>query len=141
MQPIYSFAVFVACLALAQGGAVHDHVSGIAKKCAGETKVSADQAKIAYAVVNPKTEEESCYLECIYKGVGVIKDNKFSLDGAKKLSAQRFTDANEKKAADQLIDTCNKEVSAGSGKCALGKAVRECFIKNGKNITFFPPPS
>ncbi|KAE8573135.1 uncharacterized protein [Halyomorpha halys] len=141
MQAISSFIFFVVCLALAQGATVQEQVSAIAKKCAAENKVSAEQAKIAYAVVVPKTQEESCYLECIYTGAGVIKDGKFVVDGAKKLSAQRFTNAAEKTAADSVIDTCGKEVSAGKDKCALGKAVRECFVKNGKNISFFPPPS
>nr|BCX55340.1 odorant-binding protein 4 [Plautia stali] len=141
MQSITSVVVVVAFLALAQGASVQDQVTVVAKKCAGETKVSAEQAKIAYAKVGPKTEEESCYLECIYKSVDVIKDGKFNVEGAKKLSAQRFSNANEKKAADQLIDTCGKEVAAGTGKCGLGKAVRECFIKNGKDVSFFPPPS
>nr|WVD93596.1 odorant binding protein 19 [Graphosoma rubrolineatum] len=133
--------VFAVCLALAQGSEVQNMVLSIAKKCAAETKVSEDQAMIAYAVVAPKTVEESCYLECIYKGTEVIKDGKFNVEGAKNIAVKRFTDAAEKTAANNLIDTCGKEVSPGSDKCAAGKAVRECFVKHGKNISFFPPPS
>nr|AOV87036.1 odorant-binding protein 19 [Halyomorpha halys] len=139
MQPISSTIVFVVCIALAQGAAVQDQVTAIAKKCASEHKMSEEQAKIIFSLVVPKTPEENCYMECIYIGAGVMKDGKYSVEGAKKLADQRFTGADEKTAAVKLIETC-KSVSAGSEKCGLAKSVRECFVKNGNNISFFPPP-
>uniref|UniRef100_A0A146MBZ0 Uncharacterized protein n=1 Tax=Lygus hesperus TaxID=30085 RepID=A0A146MBZ0_LYGHE len=80
-----------------------------------------------------------CYLQCVYTGVGVIKDGKFSEEGGKKLVALRFHDAKEKELANKLIATCAKEIKAKDGeKCSLGRAVRECFVNHGKQVNFFP---
>lgn len=65
-----------------------------------------------------------------------VVDNKFSVEGGKKLALARFQKPEEREMANQLIETCGKEVSAQQGeKCSLGKTVRECFVKHGKSVS------
>ncbi|XP_014243718.1 uncharacterized protein LOC106663413 [Cimex lectularius] len=118
---------------------VKEKVLALSKKCAADNKVSADQAKLAFTQNLPKDEHERCYLECVYTGVGVVHSGAFSLDGANKLVAARFTNPKEKEAAGQLVSTCAKEITQKGGeKCSLGHTVRECFVRHGKQVDFFP---
>nr|AXU25082.1 odorant-binding protein 17 [Cyrtorhinus lividipennis] len=118
---------------------VKDLVQGVSKKCAAQTKASAEQSKLAFSQGIPKDETEKCYLECVYSGVGLIKDNKFNDQGGKKLVELRFQEAKQKELANKLIATCAKEIAAKENeKCSLGRAVRECFATHGKQVNFFP---
>ncbi|KAI5729470.1 hypothetical protein M8J76_002851 [Diaphorina citri] len=59
---------------------------------------------------------------------------------SKALAAQRFK-GDELTKANKLVETCAKEAVVAAGnteKCALGKSVRSCFVKNGEKIDFFP---
>uniref|UniRef100_A0A0K8SW73 Uncharacterized protein n=2 Tax=Lygus hesperus TaxID=30085 RepID=A0A0K8SW73_LYGHE len=129
-------ALLVAFVSGAPSANVKEIVQNVSKKCAAETKASPEQAKIAVSQHIPKDDVERCYLQCVYTGVGVIKDGKFSEEGGKKLVALRFHDAKEKELANKLIATCAKEIKAKDGeKCSLGRAVRECFVNHGNKST------
>nr|ARO46432.1 odorant binding protein 3 [Pachypeltis micranthus] len=114
-------------------------VHATSKKCGAQTKATQEQLGLVYTDALPKDEVERCYLECVFAEVGVVKDNKFSEEGSLKLSELTFRDPKEKHLADQLIATCSKEIAVKSEeKCSLGRAVRECFAKHGKEVKFFP---
>nr|ATU82459.1 venom POBP 3 [Lethocerus distinctifemur] len=121
------------------GNPVREKVVALSKKCAADSKATPDQAKIAFSQDLPKTETERCYLECLYTGVGAVKDGGFNVEGAKKLASNRFTNSNELGLANKLIESCAKEVAKKEGeKCSLGHSIRECFVKHGKEVNFFP---
>ncbi|KAK9501206.1 hypothetical protein O3M35_002276 [Rhynocoris fuscipes] len=138
---LLSFLLVIAYVygAAAPATAVKDKVLAASKKCAADAKVNQEQAKIAFSQKIPSEESEKCYLECVYKAFDVIQNDSFSVEGSKKLATVRFTDPKEHEIVNKLIDTCGKEVTkAKDEKCSLGRTVRECFVKYGKEVNFFP---
>nr|SAJ59017.1 putative odorant-binding protein [Triatoma brasiliensis] len=140
-----ALSILAVCLVIAyvNGAAapnnVKDKVGALAKKCAADHKANQEQAKIAFTQKLPTDEVERCYLECVYTGVGVIQGGEYSVEGSKKLATQRFSDAKEHETVNKLIDTCSKEVTkVKDEKCSLGRTVRECFVKHGEKVHFFP---
>uniref|UniRef100_A0A224XNA0 Putative odorant-binding protein n=1 Tax=Panstrongylus lignarius TaxID=156445 RepID=A0A224XNA0_9HEMI len=133
------FLVIAYVYGAAAPNGVKEKVGALAKKCAADHKANQEQAKIVFSQKVPADEVERCYLECIYTGVGIVQGDEYSVEGSKKLAAQRFTDPKEHETVNKLIDTCSKEVTkAKDEKCSLGKAVRECFVKHGEKVHFFP---
>ncbi|XP_073973864.1 uncharacterized protein isoform X2 [Rhodnius prolixus] len=122
---------------------IKEQVEALTEACKTQTKLTPDQTKIATNMAVPKTEPEKCFLECIYNGIGLTKDGAFNEQGARVLAQQRFTGAPDDLAkANTMIEACTKEVVVkdANEKCGLGRLVRECFVKNGVKINFFPKP-
>lgn len=60
--------------------------------------------------VLPQNEQQRCYLECLYKNLNLIKNNKFSVADGKMLAQMRFTNQpDEFKKAVSIIEICEKE--------------------------------
>ncbi|KAI5700508.1 hypothetical protein M8J75_000007 [Diaphorina citri] len=109
-------------------------VNAVATKCKTELNSPPEAVALLGAKSLPTDEKQRCFLECVYKNLGIIKDNN------KALAAQRFK-GDELTKANKLVETCAKEAVVAAGnteKCALGKSVRSCFVKNGEKIDFFP---
>nr|ATU82918.1 secreted Odorant Binding Protein Family protein [Pristhesancus plagipennis] len=122
---------------------IKEQVENLIESCKSQHKLTPEQAKIATDVVVPKTEAEKCFLDCIYSGLSLTKDGAFNEAGAKMLAQQRFANSPDELAkANTMIDTCTKEaiVKDANEKCALGRLIRECFVKHGAKIQFFPKP-
>ncbi|KAI5734206.1 hypothetical protein M8J77_003797 [Diaphorina citri] len=114
-------------------------VNAVATKCKTELNSPPEAVALLGARSLPTDEKQRCFLECVYKNLGIVKDNKFSPEGSKALAAQRFK-GDELTKANKLVETCAKEVVVAAGnteKCALGKSVRSCFVKNGEKIPNF----
>nr|AHF71061.1 odorant-binding protein 30 [Lygus lineolaris] len=122
---------------------IKEQVEALTGACKSQTKITGEQAKIVATQAIPKTEAEKCFLECIYTGLQLTKDGKFNEPAARALAQKRFGNAPEDLTkANSMIDTCVKEVVVKdlNEKCALGRLIRECFVKNGAKINFFPKP-
>nr|AYN07351.1 odorant-binding protein 10 [Yemma signatus] len=136
---VASLLLILPLVALTQGAAVKDQIAAIGKKCVAETKLSPDRAGIAFNQEIPKTDSEKCFLECVYKGAGVVVDNKFSLAGSEKMVKATFAGTPQEAVAHKLVQTCDKLIAPKAGEnCSLGRVVRECFVNNGKSVNFFP---
>ncbi|KAI5701581.1 hypothetical protein M8J75_011059 [Diaphorina citri] len=108
-------------------------VKAVATKCKTELNSPPEAVALLGAKSLPTDEKQRCFLECVYKNLGIIKDNN------KALAAQRFK-GDELTKANKLVETCAKEAVVAAGnteKCALGKSVRSCFVKNGEKIPNF----
>uniref|UniRef100_A0A8D8WYG7 Uncharacterized protein n=1 Tax=Cacopsylla melanoneura TaxID=428564 RepID=A0A8D8WYG7_9HEMI len=119
---------------------VAQKVNAVATKCKTELNSPPEAVALLGTKTLPIDEKQRCFLECVYKNLNIVKDNKFNAEGSKQLAAQRFK-GEELTKANKLVDTCAKEAIIPAGtveKCALGKAVRSCFVKNGDKINFFP---
>ncbi|XP_014243796.1 uncharacterized protein LOC106663458 [Cimex lectularius] len=115
----------------------------LSEGCKTKTEISAEAAQISINQQIPKTEPEKCYLECIYNGMGLAKDGQFNEKGARVLAQKRFAESSEELSkANLMIEACSKEavVKDTTEKCAIGRMIRECFVKNGAKINFFPKP-
>ncbi|KAF6201438.1 hypothetical protein GE061_005886 [Apolygus lucorum] len=122
---------------------IKEQVATLTGACKTQTKLTGEQAKIVASQAIPKTEAEKCFLECIYQGLQLTKDGKFNEPAARALAQKRFGNAPEDlQKANTMIDICVKEVVVKdeNEKCALGRLIRECFVKNGAKINFFPKP-
>nr|AYN07348.1 odorant-binding protein 7 [Yemma signatus] len=122
---------------------IKENVHALTEACKNTAKLTSDQAKIASNQGIPKTEAEKCFLDCVYQGLNITKDGKFNELAAKGLAQVRFgASQDELSKANHMIDTCAKEivVKDTNEKCALGRLIRECFVKHGNKINFFPKP-
>lgn len=60
--------------------------------------------------VVPQNEQQRCFLECVYKHLNLVKNNKFSVTDGKRLADIRFAkQPEEHKKAVTIIETCEKE--------------------------------
>ncbi|KAE8573295.1 uncharacterized protein [Halyomorpha halys] len=122
---------------------IKEQVLALTESCKTSTKITGEQAKIVSNQAIPKTEAEKCFLECMYNGLNITKDGKFIEISAKGLAQHRFANSpDELTKANNMIETCTKEaiVKDANEKCAIGRLVRECFVKHGSKINFFPKP-
>nr|AYP30805.1 OBP6 [Corythucha ciliata] len=120
---------------------IKQQVDALTEQCKTQVKLTPEQAKIVSNQAIPKTEPEKCFLECLYNGLQLTKDNKFNEQAARALAQKRFsTSPDELAKANTMIDACAKEVVVKdtNEKCVMGRLVRECFVKNGAKINFFP---
>nr|QHI06952.1 odorant-binding protein 6 [Helopeltis theivora] len=120
-----------------------EQVAVLTEGCKTQTKITAEEAKIVATQTIPKTENEKCFLECVYSGLQLTKGGRFYEPAARALAHKRFGSSPEElQKANSMIDICVKEIAAKNEneKCALGRLIRECFVKNGAKINFFPKP-
>lgn len=69
-------------------------------------------ALISNTVAVPQNEQQRCYLECVYKNLNLIKNNKFSAVDGKALVQMRYaSQPDEQKKAVTIIEICEKEGS------------------------------
>lgn len=124
--------------------ALKQKLNTIAVKCKDELRAPQEIMALVTNTVSPQNEQQRCYLECVYKNLNLVKNNKFSVSDGKMLAQIRFANRpDEHKKAVTIIEACEKEAIIDpktSEKCAAGRVIRNCFIKNGEKINFFPKP-
>lgn len=122
--------------------ALKQKLNTIAVKCKDELHAPQEIMALVSNTVVPQNEQQRCYLECVYKNLNLIKNNKFSVDDGKAMARIRFANQPEEhKKAVTIIETCEKEAIIDpktTEKCAAGRVIRNCFVKNGEKINFFP---
>nr|XP_018908404.1 PREDICTED: uncharacterized protein LOC109037965 [Bemisia tabaci] len=114
-------------------------VAAVAEKCKTEVRGGHDVLKIVGTSELPKTEEQRCFLECVYKNLQLIVDDKFAEPGAKRLMMMKYgSNPDQLKIAQTEIETCAKEVKPTAGmKCSLAHNIRQCFAKEGQKHNFY----
>ncbi|XP_050530544.1 uncharacterized protein LOC126899557 [Daktulosphaira vitifoliae] len=122
--------------------ALKQKLNTIAVKCKDELRAPQEIMALVSNTVLPQNEQQRCYLECLYKNLNLIKNNKFSVADGKMLAQIRFTNQpDELKKAISIIEICEKEAiidPKSTEKCVAGRVIRQCFVKNGEKINFFP---
>ncbi|XP_050439770.1 uncharacterized protein LOC126845215 [Adelges cooleyi] len=122
--------------------ALKQKLNSIAVKCKDELRAPQEIMALVSNTVLPQNEQQRCYLECLYKNLNLVKNNKFSVVDGKALAQIRFANQPEEfKKAVAIIETCEKEAVIDpktTEKCAAGRVIRNCFVKNGEKINFFP---
>lgn len=122
--------------------ALKQKLNTIAVKCKDELHAPQEIMALVSNTVVPQNEQQRCYLECVYKNLNLIKNNKFSVDDGKAMAKIRFANQPEEhKKAVTIIETCEKEAIIDpktTEKCTAGRVIRNCFVKNGEKINFFP---
>ncbi|XP_039285822.1 uncharacterized protein LOC111058419 isoform X2 [Nilaparvata lugens] len=89
--------------------------------------------------VIPKSTVEKCFLKCVYKGLGIVaNDDTFVLEKIKEI-LKELLGGNAFKIAENVADICSSEIKVDPAEeCSIGKSVRACFVKKGKELSFFP---
>lgn len=122
--------------------ALKQKLNSIAVKCKDELRAPQEIMALVSNTVLPQNEQQRCYLECVYKNLNLIKNNKFNAADGKTLAQIRFANQPEEhKKAVTIIENCAKEAIIDpktTEKCAAGRVIRNCFVKNGEKINFFP---
>ncbi|XP_075229125.1 uncharacterized protein LOC142328877 [Lycorma delicatula] len=120
---------------------IKEQLAALTQSCKTSSHATPDDIKIISSETVPKTDGEKCFLQCIYNGLGIVKNDQFSVEGSKILAQKRFSSSPDELAkANQMIEICSKEAvkKDSKEKCPMGRQVRECFVKNGAKINFFP---
>jgi len=90
--------------------ALKQKLNTIAVKCKDELHAPQEIMALVSNTVVPQNEQQRCYLECVYKNLNLIKNNKFSVDDGKAMAKIRFANQPEEhKKAVTIIETCEKE--------------------------------
>nr|QVN29857.1 odorant binding protein 11 [Nilaparvata lugens] len=90
--------------------AIKEQLAKLTESCKTSSQANSDDAKIIGTESVPKTEGEKCFLQCVYTGLGIVKNDQFSVEGARLLAQKRFgAFPEELEKANQLIETCSKE--------------------------------
>jgi len=90
--------------------ALKQKLNTIAVKCKDELHAPQEIMALVSNTVVPQNEQQRCYLECVYKNLNLIKNNKFSVDDGKAMARIRFANQPEEhKKAVTIIETCEKE--------------------------------
>lgn len=125
--------------------AIKNQVEALVAKCKDTNNITPNEAKIAASLDVPKTENERCFLQCIYEDLGIVQDGKFSAAQSKTLAQMRFgKNPEDLNKAFTLIDNCARDIELDSKttisneKCKLGGVVRECLVKYNSQLNFFP---
>ncbi|KAL1453755.1 hypothetical protein WDU94_010069, partial [Cyamophila willieti] len=112
-------------------------VTSFVDKCKADLSSPPEAVELIKTKAIPADEKQRCFLECVYKSLDIVKDNKFDIDAAKHLVKERF-EGDQLSKAEQAIDICGKELVAADSSaesCALGKTVRACFVKNTDEVS------
>uniref|UniRef100_A0A8D8Z0J4 Odorant-binding protein n=1 Tax=Cacopsylla melanoneura TaxID=428564 RepID=A0A8D8Z0J4_9HEMI len=132
----FKFVVFAAlCTAFVQADSespLARKLTSFVDKCKADLSSPPEAVALVRSKAVPTDEKQRCLLECVYKSMDIIKDNKFDANAAKALAKERF-EGNQLSKAEHAIETCEKElvaVDSSAETCALGKIVRACFTKN-----------
>jgi len=90
--------------------ALKQKLNTIAVKCKDELHAPQEIMALVSNTVVPQNEQQRCYLECVYKNLNLIKNNKFSVEDGKAMARIRFANQPEEhKKAVTIIETCEKE--------------------------------
>ncbi|KAL1456973.1 hypothetical protein WDU94_001653, partial [Cyamophila willieti] len=105
-------------------------------KCKTTLSASQETVDLIGKKALPADESQRCFLECVYKDLDIVKDNKFDAEVVQSLAKERFPDGGENLTkASNMIDTCAKEIAPDATEsCAMGKAVRSCFFKYADEV-------
>uniref|UniRef100_A0A8D8XV54 Uncharacterized protein n=1 Tax=Cacopsylla melanoneura TaxID=428564 RepID=A0A8D8XV54_9HEMI len=100
-------------------------------KCKTSLSASAETVDLIGKKALPTDENQRCFLECVYKDLDIVKENKFDPAVVHTLAKEHYPEGGEPLTkATTSIDACAKEIVADeSESCAMGKAVRSCFYK------------
>lgn len=90
--------------------ALKQKLNTIAVKCKDELHAPQEIMALVSNTVVPQNEQQRCYLECVYKNLNLIKNNKFSVEDGKAMARIRFANQPEEhKKAVTIIETCEKD--------------------------------
>lgn len=90
--------------------ALKQKLNSIAVKCKDELHAPQEIMALVSNTVLPQNEQQRCYLECVYKNLNLIKNNRFNAADGKTLAQIRFANQPEEhKKAVIIIENCAKE--------------------------------
>ncbi|XP_065213290.1 uncharacterized protein LOC135840594 [Planococcus citri] len=121
---------FILVASVLAESSIEDVRNSAAELCKKELNAGDDVAAILKLKQLPSNEAESCFIECVYGKLQLIKNGQLNEEGAKALAKQKFGEDKEKLAkTDEVFKKCQQEVqSATQEKCYLGKSLRKCLI-------------
>uniref|UniRef100_A0A8D8UVL8 Uncharacterized protein n=1 Tax=Cacopsylla melanoneura TaxID=428564 RepID=A0A8D8UVL8_9HEMI len=113
------------------GDASKNKFKATVEKCKTDLSASPETLALIGKKVLPTDESQRCFLECVYKDLDIVKENKFDPAVVHTLAKEHYPEGGEPLTkATTSIDACAKEIVADeSESCAMGKAVRSCFYK------------
>lgn len=116
--------------------ALKQKLNSIAVKCKDELRAPQEIMALVSNTVLPQNEQQRCYLECVYKGLNLVKNNKFSAADGKALALIRFANQpDEHKKAVTIIDNCTKEGMPRSALRELKHYYYYYFVPNAHVYT------
>ncbi|XP_014243730.1 uncharacterized protein LOC106663425 [Cimex lectularius] len=128
-----------ALLLVGQGGAtpIKSALKDLSAKCIAENNAPLGSFKLLGGRSVLSDESEQCYLECIYRGLGLINDQSLDVTVAKRLADKRYKNNNDLDQAYKVIDSCAQVRALSGVKCGLGVSVRRCILEFGKMNNFY----
>ncbi|KAL1456972.1 hypothetical protein WDU94_001652 [Cyamophila willieti] len=104
------------------------------EKCKTDLNASPETVDLIGKKVLPTDENQRCFLECVYKNLNIIKDDKFNSEAVKGFAKERYPEGDEQLTKSQAtidkVESCMKETPVATEKCAVATTLRTCFFKN-----------
>ncbi|XP_067008929.1 general odorant-binding protein 56a [Anabrus simplex] len=105
----------------------------ISEDCARENKIEPDSAFTIF-VNGPENQAEKCYLGCMFRRFGVIKDGKFDREGTLAMADLKFkNDPKKLEIVDRIIEDCAQH-SKATDECETGAELQKCVESHGKEL-------
>ncbi|BET00831.1 Odorant Hypothetical protein protein [Nesidiocoris tenuis] len=82
----------------------------------------------------PESQNGKCFVACIMKEVKALENGKANVAVMKEANRERNTDEAIIAKADQVIDICAQEVSAGGDECETAIQLVKCAITKGREM-------
>nr|WVD93591.1 odorant binding protein 14 [Graphosoma rubrolineatum] len=83
----------------------------------------------------PDDHEVKCWLSCVMKTLGMIKEGKIDWEHCKNLTKQDLTSEEDKTKIDKIVDICKVQVpQEEKDECELAFSAAVCKIKNWKEF-------
>nr|ALV87601.1 odorant binding protein 5 [Drosicha corpulenta] len=121
--------------------ALQNRINTSGEKCRKEVGAQQDILALLNSKAIPTNEKQRCFLECVYKDLALVKDNKFNEEGATALAKQRFgTNKDQLTKADAVIKKCKNEVvipKNSTERCTLGRLLRNCVVNHAGDLQVF----
>ncbi|XP_068083678.1 general odorant-binding protein 56a isoform X2 [Anabrus simplex] len=131
MKTLLLVCTFSAVVALAIAGMtkkdLEKKIKEAREECKNEFPITEEEEKGLREGEPPASQEGKCFLSCMFRACGTMKDGKFDPEGAKNKAKILFSDDKDKeqKACD-VIDQCSKEVTTDD-TCETGPKIMECY--------------
>ncbi|XP_014292092.1 general odorant-binding protein 19d [Halyomorpha halys] len=136
---IISLTVIVIAVSLSLSGCHEDIVVSIKKvaisRCTEKHPIRKETVR---SIMNnehvPDDHEVKCWLSCIMKVLGMLKDGKINWEHSKNITKYGFSEENKAKV-DKITEICQAEVSQGENdECQLAYSAAVCKMNNWKEL-------
>ncbi|KAE8573008.1 Odorant-binding protein 23 isoform X2 [Halyomorpha halys] len=132
-------ALILACIFNCHGQA-NPEIKAAVNECRSQHNIEAGQIKDAINNKKiPETEHGQCFMSCVMKKMGVLKNGKIDLDRVSELINNKFKDQENREKAYEIAKRCANVKSPDGKECSQASEMAKCALKNAIELKMEVP--